>query len=29
VSTAQAVFEKLDRVKKLYPDLEFGIACDQ
>ena len=29
VTTAQAVFEKLDRVKKLYPRLKFGVAYDQ
>jgi HAE1 family hydrophobic/amphiphilic exporter-1 len=29
VETAQEVFQKLDRVKKLYPNLKFGIAYDQ
>jgi len=29
VDTAQEVFQKLDRVKKLYPNLKFGIAYDQ
>jgi len=29
VSTAEGVFEKIERVKKLYPNLKFGIAYDQ
>jgi HAE1 family hydrophobic/amphiphilic exporter-1 len=29
VDTASGVFEKLDRIKKLYPNLKFGIAYDQ
>jgi len=29
ISTAHAVFEMLKRVKKLYPNLKFGLAYDQ
>ncbi len=29
VGTAHAVFEKIARVKKIYPDLKFDIAYDQ
>ncbi|HEY3268185.1 MAG TPA: efflux RND transporter permease subunit [Armatimonadota bacterium] len=29
VGTAQSVFEKLDRVQKLYPNLKFSLAYDQ
>ncbi|MCE5199141.1 efflux RND transporter permease subunit, partial [bacterium] len=29
VSTAQAVFDKLKQVRKLYPNLKFGLAYDQ
>ena len=29
VATAQAVFEKLDRVQKMYPKLHFAVAYDQ
>ena len=29
VSTAKQVFERLERVKKLYPNLHFGLAYDQ
>lgn len=29
VSTAQAVFTKLERIHKLYPNLKFGVAYDQ
>lgn len=29
VSTAQAVFVALERVKKLYPNLKFGLSYDQ
>lgn len=29
VAVAEAVFEKLEMVKKLYPELKFGLAYDQ
>ncbi len=29
VDTAKPVFEKLERVKQLYPNLKFGVAYDQ
>lgn len=29
VSTAEAVFQKIERVKKLYPELKFGLAYNQ
>ena len=29
VSTAEAVFERIERAKKMYPELEFGLAYDQ
>lgn len=29
VSTAQSVFEKIDQVHKLYPDLKFNLSYDQ
>jgi hydrophobic/amphiphilic exporter-1 (mainly G- bacteria), HAE1 family len=29
VDTAQAVFDRLERVKRIYPNLEFGVAYNQ
>lgn len=29
VSTAKAVFDRIERAKKLYPNLNFGLAYDQ
>ena len=29
VATAQAVFQKVDLIKRLYPELKFGLAYDQ
>ena len=29
VATANAVFERIERVKKLYPNLKFGVAYNQ
>jgi hydrophobic/amphiphilic exporter-1 (mainly G- bacteria), HAE1 family len=29
ISTAQSVFERIDRVHKLYPNLKFSVAYDQ
>lgn len=29
ISTAEAVFERVERAKKLYPELKFGLAYDQ
>ncbi len=29
ISTAEAVFERIERAKKMYPELKFGLAYDQ
>ena len=29
VATAKAVYDRIERVKKLYPNLKFGVAYDQ